>query len=106
MTHGETEARAGREKGIQPHPHDPCTEVEAEGPRAGSKTSHLCQTVPGMHCPTFPICLRFFGAGGKGGCRRPGLSFGVAMAARSSLQTWLYQQSSDGSACDRLKPRG
>lgn len=45
-------------------------------------------------------------AGGRGGWRKPGLSFGVAMAARSSFQTWLYQQSSDGSACDRLKPRG
>lgn len=45
-------------------------------------------------------------AGGRGGWRRPGLSLGVAMAARSSFQTWLYQQSSDGSACDRLKPRG
>ena len=87
--------------------HKPLTHGKAFQQRAerrGNKPNflHLCAKVPEIQ----PICWRFLRAGGRGGWRRPGLSLGVAMAARSSFQTWLYQQSSDGSACDRLKPRG
>lgn len=95
-----------RQKGIQPHSHGPHTELQAE-----SREQNLPSGPDDARdaLPNVPNSSEVFWGwrGGKGGgCRRPGLSFGVAMAARSSLQTWLYQQSSDGSACDRLKPRG
>lgn len=130
VSHGETEARGGAEKRpgrgrTGPHP---CHSASSHPPSralapAADTTRSLgsgwrgrtklfaslgdgARDEPPELLPNTTNLSEVLRAGGRGGWRRPGLSFGVAMAARSSFQTWLYQQSSDGSACDRLKPRG